>query len=339
MKKQDKKNTIPANSVPQKPEKRKTENPFKTLILAYNADPQNAEALSSLGEAVARSVLKKVIDPQRNTSAEKVSNSGFNPALVAVRRELFADLDALNRLSYAENGATGLTVDKNGETKRVIVNKTLKRAADKLSAERLGDGLDLVNEAIAAILAEAEKQIKREPKKPLDLERVYTVRRLKRKVYIKAADSAAFEEVETTPIQEVFRAVRRAIAASRAMATDPRNGYSYLEELITDEKSGEEVTIYRRLPKYADLGGRVCDFNGKETIPTTADRETVDRMADIIAALNLTDRQAAILQKRLQGYGQKAIATYLGISQTGVQKHLALMQKKLVDLGYTPPKK
>ncbi len=349
MKKQDKKNAIPVNSVSQNSEKRKTENPFKTLVMAYNANPQNPDALIALAEAVARSVLKKVIDPQGKNAQKKQSEasaakkkkkngSGCNPALLIIRRELNADREKLARQYYAENNSTRLTVDKNGEPERIVIDKTLKRYADKTSAERLGDGLDLVNEAVAAILAEAKKQSEREPKKPLDLERVYTVQRLDKRVYIRAADSAAFKDVETTPIQEVFKAVRRAIANSRAMQTDPRNGYSYLEEIATN-KDGEEEIFYRRLPKYSDLGGHVCDFNGKETIPTTADRETVKRMAEIIATLNLTDRQSVILQKTLQGYGQRAIATYLGISHNGVLKHIRLIQNKLIAMGYKPPKK
>ncbi len=345
MKRQDK---TPKSIVSQNPEENKT-NSFKTLVLAYNANPQDPNTLIALSEAVARSVLKKTIDPQRkntqNTQSEasaakkkkKNNGSGCNPALLIIRRELNADREKLARQTYAENNATKLVIDKKGNFERIIIDEALADYSDKASAERLGDGLDLVHEAALAILAEKEKQKEREPGKPLDMERVYSVRSLDKRVIIRAADSAAVKDVETTPIQEAFKAVRRAIADSRAMQTDPRNGYSYLDEIITDD-DGEEYSYYRRLPKYSDLGGHVCDFNGRETIPTTADRETVYKMAEIVASLNLTDRQSVILQKVLQGKGQRAIATYLGITHNGVLKHIRLIQNKLIAMGYEPPK-
>lgn len=70
----------------------------------------------------------------------------------------------------------------------------------------------------------------------------YKERRLKKKVWIKKDDSInGWETVETTPIQETYKAVRREIEHSRAMSTDARNGYSYLEDIAHDSETGEET--------------------------------------------------------------------------------------------------
>ena len=157
----------------------------------------------------------------------------------------------------------------------------------------------------------------------------YKVRRLSKKVYIRETDSAAYSDEYTTAAREVFRAVRAAVAESRAVQIDPRNGYSYIEDLTADGLD----TIYYRLSRYADLGG--YDNNGLYT----ADKETARDYNDLLTALNLTARQAEIVRLRMQGKGYKAIATYLGVSYQAVQNTLAKVQKKAVAIGLTAPDK
>lgn len=157
------------------------------------------------------------------------------------------------------------------------------------------------------------------------LDTPYTTRRLSRRVYIRTEDSRAYRDETTTPIQEVYRAVRQAVQDSRATQTDPRNGYTYIE----DSENGLE-TIYYRLHKYADLGGYNCDGN------YTADRQTVEDYETTVARLDLTDRQAQVLRLRMQGKGYKAIATYLGVTQRAIAKTVEQVQKKALALGLTP---
>ena len=176
------------------------------------------------------------------------------------------------------------------------------------------------------------------------LDKPYTVRRLSRKVYIKETDSAAYRDDTTTPAQEVYRAVRRAVQESRAVQTDPRNGYTYIEDLTAD---GLDV-IYYRLQKYADLGGYAHNGQDGDRLPGspagfgqgggyyTADRQTVTDYNAIMAKLNLTDRQAEVLRLRMQGKGYKAIATYLGVTQRAIAKTVEQVQKKAVAIGLTP---
>lgn len=300
-----------------KKETNKTVTTFADVIAAYNGNPNDAQTLTDLATAVTYAVLKKVI------------NTTSNPTLQTVRRELTRDRADLDRLTWTNNNATKIAFNADGDMVAEVIDGNLAKASAKLASLTLGDGLDLVNDAIVAILDETGKQLDREPGKPVDMERVYSVRRLKRKVYIKTVDSVGgWETVETSPIQEVYKAVRRSIDASRAMQTDPRNGYTYLQDLATDSESGETETIYRRLPKYADIGGRVCDFNGKEVVLTSAAVVDVEDTDRIIAMLNLTDRQATILAYRQKGYGYKAIATRMGVSDSAVKGQIAEIRRK-----------
>lgn len=308
-------------------------NTFAALLttLATETDHPTApdtytKALTDLATAVAYSVLKKCIDVSQNK------------ALIQVKQSIAHDRNALDRIAYANTHAYTTTYNADGERVQKVNDPDSAKALNALCAECFGDGLDLVNDAVVAILTECKKQKDREPNAPTDLERPYTVRRLSRKVWIKTADSVnGWETVKTTPIQEVYKAVRRAIEQSRAIQADPRNGYTYLADLANspDSDSDTAETIYRRLPKYADLGGYATDFNGACTF-YTAETETVNDYDALIEQLNLTAKQAKILTLRQSGYGYKAIATYLGVTQRAVAKTVKAIQVKAVAIGLTP---
>lgn len=304
----------------------KTVNPFATLLTDYNTDPTNATALTNLATAVAYSVLKKCIDTSQNKT------------LVAVRQSIARDLATLDRIAYATENATAIEYNADGERVEKIKDKDLYNALNTLCGQSFGDGLDLVNDAVVAILDETAKQRDRDPDKATDLERPYTVRRLKRKVWIKTAESVnGWETVTTTPIQEIYKAVRRAIDQSRAIQTDPRNGYTYIADISIDPETDTDTVIYRRFGKYADIGGYATDYNGKETF-YTADTETVNNLDTLVASLNLTTREAKILQLRLSGYGYKAIATYMGITVDNAKRCGQRLRQKATAKGLTPTK-
>lgn len=313
---------------------------FGALASDPTADPTAYEkTLTDLAVATVYCVVKKCIDPTRKGDPEKVSDSGYSPAMVKIRRDITADrktTDNINRL--IDDITYHIEYDRNGDPIRVCDTPDSEAAlSDIIHSTTIGDGYDLINDCIVAILTECERQKDRDPDDPTDLERPYTVNRLKKKVYIKKADSiGGYETVTTTPIQEVFKAVRRCIENSRAIQTDPRNGYSYIEDL-TASPDGDPDTIYYRLPKYADLGGYVTDYNGSTTVYTTP-AATVDIVETLIEKLNLTKRQATILQLRLKGHGYKAIATYLGVSADNVKSQIKEMRRKAEKIGLTPEK-
>lgn len=291
---------------------------------ALASGKDTAQELTALATAVAYSVLNKCIDPQRKTAAdlETVSNNGHNPALLQVKRGIATDLATLDNTRRNADKATRTAYNADGDLITEVADKDAETALASLIDETLSDGIDLVQSAAVAILEQAAEHADGGEW----LDRPFTVRRLSKRVYIQAADSAAYKDTTTTPIQEVYRAVRRAVQDSRATQIDPRNGYTYIEDLTAD---GLE-TIYHRLQKWADLGGYDCNGN------YTADRQTVADYETIVARLELTDRQAQILRLRMQGKGYKAIATYLGVTQRAIAKTVAQLQAKATAAGLTP---
>lgn len=327
--------------------------------IAYNSGEYGAE-LYALAQAVAHSVINKCIDPQRKQAAEKgaSSNSGCNPVMLQLKREITADIALLENTRNAHDKATHYTHNADGDIVRETLDADMKRGADEMTAETLGEGIDLVNEAAAAILAEAEKQASRTCysyfddkdnllyegyENPLDfevtkstylendyfievvrgislvdwLDTPYTTRRLARRVYIRLDDSAAYRDEKTTSMREIYRAVRRYIMNNRAEQVNTGK-YTYIEA----ETENELDTIYYRLGKYTDMG----DYNGDGLY--TVGAEAVREVNDLIAAMNLTARQAQVLALRMQGNGYKAIATYLGVTQRAIAKTLEQIQTK-----------
>lgn len=281
--------------------------------------------LLDLSTAIAHSVVRKCLDPQRKTAPARyvVSDNGYNPAMDDLRRGIAADVALLDSTQTAADKAVRATLDKDGESVTVTADKDAETALNALIDRTLTDGIDLVQTAALALLEQAADHADG----PGWLDRPYSVRRLSRRVYIRAEDSAAYREEDTAPMREVFRAVRRVVQNSRAVQTDPRNGYTYIEELTVDGLDA----IYYRLQKYANLGG--YNVNGNYT----ADRQTVTEYNAIMERLNLTARQAEVLALRMQGKGYKAIATYLGVTKRAVAKTMEQVQKKALAIGLIPP--
>jgi len=295
---------------------------------ALASGKDSGQELTALATAVAYSVLNKCLDPQRKTAAEleTVSNNGYNPALLAVRRGIAADLATLDNTRRNADAATRTTYNADGDSVTVTADADAEKALAALIGETLSDGIDLVQTAAVAILEQAADHA--DPAANW-LDVPYTVRRLSKRVYIQRTDSAAYKEFTTTPIQEVYRVVRRAVQESRAMQTDPRNGYTYIQDYASDGGDGLEA-IYRRLQKWADLGGYDCNGN------YTADPQTAADYDGIVERMELTDRQAQVLRLRMQGKGYKAIATYLGVTQRAIAKTVGQIQAKAAAVGLVP---
>ena len=306
---------------------------FETLLVnfcdEYRKDSTSAkftEVTTDLATAIAYSVIRKCLDPKAKSG--KTSNSGCNPQLEEVKRSIYRDANTLKNIDYSCNEAFTTVYNEDGDRQTKTKDSDYRYAYNKLTQQTLGDGLDLVNTAIVSLLDECTK---------VDittgnfLETVYTVRKLKKKVWIKVSDSVnGWETVETSPIREVYKAVRREVANNRSLNIDPSNGYLYLEDLAKDEESNEEATVYRRLNKYTDLAGNVTDFNGAVKFETV-DSGSVADYDKMTEALELTARQAQVLQLRMSGYGCVAIGTYLGVKEESVRSVLQTIQKKAVE--------
>lgn len=308
---------------------------FADLLRQYEKEYNNdktsvafSNVLDELATAVAYSVIKKCLDPQRKGRKDgEVSNSGCNAQLDEVKRSIYRDKNTLKNIDYSCKEAYITTYNEDGDRVTKTKDSDYRHAYNKLTQQTLGDGLDLVHVAMVALLDESEKA---DRTKENFLENTYKARRLKKKVWIKSADSVnGWETVETSPIKEVYKAVRREVSNSRSLNIDPSNGYLYLEDLATDEESNEETTIYRRLNKFSDLAGNVTDYNGAVTFETV-DSASVDKYENMVDALELTARQAKVLELRMGGYGCVAIGTYLGVKEESVISVLKTIQKKAI---------
>lgn len=309
---------------------------FTDLLRQYEKEYNNdktsvafSNVLDELATAVAYSVIKKCLDPQRKGRKDgQVSNSGCNTQLDEVKRSIYRDKNTLANIDYSCKQAFVTVYNEDGDRQTKTKDSDYRFAYNKLSQQTLGDGLDIVHVAMVALLDESEKA---DRTKENFLENTYNVRRLKKKVWIKSEDSInGWETVETSPIKEVYKAVRREVANNRSLNIDPSNGYLYLEDLATDEESNEETTIYRRLNKFSDLAGNVTDFNGAVKFETV-DANSVTDYDTMVEKLELTARQAKILELRMGGYGYVAIATYLGVNEKSVRDVLKTVQKKAIE--------
>lgn len=309
---------------------------FTDLLRQYEKEYNNdktsvafSNVLDELATAVAYSVIKKCLDPQRKGRKDgEVSNSGCNTQLDEVKRSIYRDKNTLANIDYSCKQAFATVYNEDGDRQTKTKDSDYRYAYNKLTQQTIGDGLDLVHVAMVALLDESEKA---DRTKENYLENTYGVRRLKKKVWIKSEDSVnGWETVETSPIKEVYKAVRREVANNRSLNIDPSNGYLYLEDLATDEESNEETTIYRRLNKFSDLAGNVTDFNGAVKFETV-DANSVTDYDAMVEGLELTARQAKILELRMGGYGYVAIATYLGVNEKSVRDVLKTVQKKAIE--------
>ena len=124
---------------------------------ALASGKDSTQELTALATAVAYSVLNKCIDPQRKTAADRetVSDNGYNPALVQLKRGIAADLATLDNLRTATNKATRTAYNADGDLTTETVDKDAEKAVAALVGETLSDGIDLVNAAALAILEQA----------------------------------------------------------------------------------------------------------------------------------------------------------------------------------------
>lgn len=289
---------------------------------AYASGVDYSAELEALATAIAKSVLNKVIDPQRKSAGEKnaVSNSGINKALDELKRGIYFDGKNLANIRHWTNTDYEMAYTKDGDIKL----EEGKDANDGLAAlidYAITDGYDFVQTAALALLEQAAEHAA-SGENWLDCP--FTVRRLSKRVYIRETDSRAYKDVETTAIQECYRAVRRHVAASRAVSTDPRSPYTYISIDAYEPEALEQIFI--RAGKYADVGG--VDCNGLYTGDMKSFRAYND-VDKLLEKLNFTARELQIIKLRMRGYGAKAIGTYLGISDASIRRTVHRMRDKV----------
>ena len=292
---------------------------WAALYGAATNKQDRVRTLDTLSTIVAASVLKK---------CEQVAGAGSLAKMRQLRASLQRDVHNLDNLSNALLHAYATRLNDNGDPERVTVRKDLHEVIDRLINMPLSDAYDLKQDAAVAILEISNKTGGR-------LLDAYIDRRIKRRV-LTWSGVAQWEERETVGLSECHKAVRRAIMDNGAVSIDPASQYTYIEDVASDpEDPGHMEAVYRRLGKCADLGGYAVDYNGKEVAYTVAPSD-VYSVADVIARLNLTERQTTIVRARLAGLGYKAIAARLGCKPCTVQTQINRIRDKARAAGFTP---
>lgn len=319
---------------------------FHDLLTAYTTAVKNNDhckdmLLMDVSTAVVYSVLKKLIDPQAKNTDGK-NSVGFNKQINALRRSIYSDRLALDTIASvnADGDGRDYVYNQNGDRVYAVVDtQTAERYDDAINrflSDTLSDSYDLIQTAALAILDEQ----KRADTSDLEwLEKPYDKRVLTKKVYIDTADvDREWKTVQTAPILEVFKAVRRYISDNRSLQVDPRCKYVYLSELATDDMTDAEITIYRRLPRYSQAVSvdMHVDRLGNVTMTAYSDDTTERVIQDFIVKGNLTAREQSVLMYRLKGHGRRTIANSLGVTDNSVNGTLQRLRKKALEFGLTP---
>lgn len=283
-------------------------------------NPELTKALEDLSIAVAFSVLNKVIE-----------KSG-NKVMLQIKNDLWQDLRNNQALTFAVNNSTELSYNKNGDLVQIVIDKDLYSAISTIIEKGISDSYDLTLTATMSLLEWTRDKFPFDKMQANFLDLPFEVKRLKTKIVINDG-IPQFEYQSTTIIQEIYRAVRRSIQDNQAVKSASEK-FVYIDSITTD--SGQEYTVYKRLPKNSDLASYARDINGKRTTATASitDIESFEKYIEKLSTkANFTQRQVLILWYRYNGYGQRAIATRLKISPQAVQCIQKAILEKLDKIG------
>lgn len=261
--------------------------------LITKAEAYDTEAIQTLAKVIALSAIKTCLDPRK--------------------RSKHTDSDKV------DNGGSDpyLTRVKN-DGHRLDISK-------KDASDTMPELADLVSVATVAILENLNKYG--------NLTATVKYQKPQRQI-VYGNGNIKMIEAEAVPIQLVYRAVRKYISGMKSGGSLGADGYIYIviDNTDTDTETGIDTVIYRRLGKYADIGGYTSE--GLYTVS----EEDVTRIDGIISRLDLTRDQKRVLSLRQGGYSFGAIADTLGITQEAVKKAVKRIRCKAVKIGFEPTK-
>lgn len=261
--------------------------------LLAKAEKYDTEAIQTLAKAIALSTLKTCLDPRKRSAH---TNS-----------DKVDSVGGDKYLTKVKNDGYRLDTSKND------------------ASDTIPEIADLISVATVAILENLNKYG--------NLTATVKYQKPQRQI-VYGNGNIKMIEAEAVPIQLVYRAVRKYISGMKNGGSLGADRYSYIAitDTDTDTETGIDTVIYRRLGKYADIGGYTSE--GLYTVS----EEDVTRIDGIISRLDLTREQKRILSLRQGGYSFGAIADTLGITQEAVKKAVKRIRCKAVKIGFEPTK-
>lgn len=307
---------------------------------AYYMSSDYSAELHQLATVCTFSVINKLLDPTGRTATVPTAGGryrddytpvegkkekkvpSYNGQMSRIKFSTIDDLRLLENTTYAVENSTVLKLDSAGEyIREKVINKRLAKSVNKLISCALSDGYDIIHEATLAILEESTKHAT--PDRGW-IEAPYARRKPTHVVY-KDDSEIGYTWEMVTPIQMVYRRIRRYVQSVRSVKFDPKNTFLYIDS--TDPETLEK--IYFRIGRYIDMGAET-------DVGYTVNAHYVDTYRDILSRLNLTDRQAEIIRHRMRGEGFRQIGSRLGVSAQAVLNAMKKVQAKAEKIGFTP---
>ena len=265
--------------------------------------PLNDKTLLEISTAIFHSVTKTII----KTTADEL--------IKTIKNATTRQLKQLQNIELNDKTETKIAYNTNGDL-QIIESKQYSDSVKVSFKESLSNGFDAINAISISVLEESKKALAGGELSIGFLSQVYEVRKTKGSVIIGQRD-IEWKTEEITPIQMIFRAGSSFIRKEKSITVSV-NGYTYKEEKTTDAQSGEVATIYRRLPKYIDLGSYYEDFNGK-TIAYKVNDEVLKVYDEFVAKMKESKKFNAnhflILELFLRGYGKEEAINKVGLSE------------------------
>lgn len=304
---------------------------LNTVLTAYIANPDSAnnadgvKAMTDYATIVAYSTIRKRNDPQRKTAVD----NGKTATTAS------GDTMCIPSGANIDSNGNAYSVGTDNKQLRSLKNDVARFVSDSLFVpnETIGDGADLVQDAYLAMLEQAQAH---NDNGNVDIERTFTERKLDKHVKIRTSDNIHWKDVETSPARKIFHAVGTTVDKMQSVkSASEKYGYIALDD---NDDGGTDNRLYLRYGMYSGIGGTVSHsgMSASDDGTVTADITTAEKMYHLIASLNLTARQATVLKYRLAGFGYKAIASKLGVTDATVKDAVRSIRKKAVAVGIKP---
>ena len=289
-----------------KPETKKPESTFKSLMQEYGKNPKdkNAKALYPLSFAIVYNSLAKY------TRVGGCTEKRYNETNTSINRiySLIGELyhaKALLQVEINFDDIASIAYSKRGKIKNVFTPDE-KSACKRLAEDSFGDAMDMV-QACAEKLNEMFNRFGKE-REFFDIEKPVLVKRLKKRIFKygqKPAESDYITE-KLSPVQITYRYVSSIVRGENKTVCD--NRYSYIEHI---DKYGN--TWYER------------------TLFNINDDAEITDIIEILNNLDITETEKLYCRLLYNNFKPVDIARYFSSRLDLTCKRIERLQKKLAS--------